>query len=80
MPMIALLGRGETQLEVDHWPLIPPYLEVEGESEAEVRRVAGLLGFEGEALTGENTIKIYRRYGYELDGIAELRFPEGEEV
>ena len=62
------------QLEVDHWPLIPPYMEVEGESEADVRRVAGLLGFEEEALTGENTIRIYRRYGYELDRMAELRF------
>jgi adenylate cyclase class 2 len=62
------------QLEIDTWPRIPPYLEIEARSTAEVIRVAGLLGFAEADLTGENTIKVYARYGIDLDTISELRF------
>lgn len=62
------------RLEIDEWPRIPPYLEIEADSRADVVRVAGLLGYAEEHLTGENTVKVYGRYGIELGGIAELRF------
>lgn len=62
------------RLEIDHWPLIPPYLEIEGDTAGDVHRVAGLLGFGGSDLTGENTIKIYRRHGHDLNAIPDLRF------
>lgn len=62
------------QLEIDTWPRIPPYLEIEAGSKAEVIRVAALLGFAEADLTGENTIKIYARYGIDLNTISELRF------
>jgi adenylate cyclase class 2 len=64
------------QLEIDSWPRIPPYLEIEAGSKAEVVRVAGLLGYQEDDLTGENTIKIYARYGIDLNTIPELRFGE----
>ncbi|RFU43574.1 CYTH domain-containing protein [Actinomadura logoneensis] len=54
------------QLEIDEWPMIPPYLEIEAGTPEEVRRVATLLGFEGSQLTSENTTKVYKRYGIEL--------------
>ena len=62
------------QLEIDEWPLIPPYLEIEASSGDEVEKVAASLGYDKAALTGENTIKIYRHYGYDLSALAELRF------
>ncbi|ONI78215.1 adenylate cyclase [Kribbella sp. ALI-6-A] len=62
------------RLEIDTWPLIPPYLEIEGDSRAHVIEVAGLLGTGEEQLTGENTTKVYARYGIDLGTIAELRF------
>lgn len=62
------------QLEIDSWPLIPPYLEIEAGSTAEVARVAELLGYTENQLTGENTIKIYQRHGLDLNTIPELRF------
>ncbi|MGQ0838365.1 class IV adenylate cyclase [Actinokineospora sp.] len=62
------------QVEIDAWPQIPPYLEIEAGSKAEVIRVAGLLGYAETDLTGENTIKVYARYGIDLDTIPELRF------
>lgn len=54
------------ELEIDEWPMIPPYLEIEGPSPDEVYRVAALLGYDKDQLTSENTTKIYARYGIDL--------------
>jgi adenylate cyclase, class 2 len=64
------------RLEIDQWPLIPPYLEIEGDSRDHVIQVASLLGFDEVQLTGENTIKTYARYGIDLNSIKELRFQD----
>jgi adenylate cyclase class 2 len=63
------------QLEVDRWLVIPPYLEIEGQSREHVVEVASELGFSEDQLTGENTIKVYARYGIDLSTIPDLRFP-----
>jgi len=62
------------QLELDTWPQIPPYLEIEAATKADVIRTAELLGYTESDLTGENTIKIYARHGIDLNTIPELRF------
>lgn len=62
------------ELELDTWPRIPPYLEIEAAIKADVIRVAELLGYTEADLTGENTIKIYARHGIDLNTIRELRF------
>ncbi|MFC9872754.1 class IV adenylate cyclase [Nocardia salmonicida] len=62
------------ELELDTWPGIPPYLEIEAATKADVIRVAELLGYTEADLTGANTIKIYARHGIDLDTIRELRF------
>ena len=62
------------RLEVDQWPLIPPYMEIEAESKEEVERIASLLGYSEDQLTGENTTKVYARYGIDLNEIKDLRF------
>src|SRR5262245_1234164 len=54
------------QLEIDEWPMIPPYLEIEAASPEEVLRIAGILGYQQSQLTSENTTKVYKRYGIEL--------------
>ncbi|MEV0541191.1 class IV adenylate cyclase [Nocardia salmonicida] len=62
------------ELEFDTWPHIPPYLEIEAATKADVIRVAELLGYTEADLTGENTIKIYARHGIDLNTVRELRF------
>ncbi len=61
-------------IEIDSWPLIPTYLEVEGSSIEEVEAIVKKLGFTMEQTTAINTIKIYKQYGIDLDSIKELKF------
>ncbi|MBO1417797.1 class IV adenylate cyclase [Streptomyces sp. FH025] len=65
---------GGAAVEIDHWPLIPPYLEIEGDSAEHVHATALTLGFLPDELTSENTTKIYRRYGIDIDAIPRLTF------
>lgn len=62
------------RLEIDEWPRIPPYLEIEADDEAQVWNTAAALGIDRERLTSINTTKVYARYGIDLDSIADLRF------
>ena len=63
------------RLEIDWWPLIPPYLEIEGDSREHVIEVGRTLGIPEDGLTGENTVKVYAHYGIDLGSIQDLRFP-----
>jgi adenylate cyclase class 2 len=67
---------GNVRLEIDHWPMVPPYLEIEADSYMEVVEMAERLGFQEKQLVGENTLKIYRKYGINLKEIDDLRFAE----
>jgi adenylate cyclase class 2 len=64
------------RLEIDEWPLIPPYLEIEADSRDEVVRVADLLGYDETALTGENTVSVYARHGIDLLQLNRVSFDE----
>jgi len=65
---------GKARLEIDHWPMIPPYLEIEGDSVDEVKQAATALGYDESDLTSENTVQVYARYGIDLGGLTEVRF------
>ncbi|MEV4970243.1 class IV adenylate cyclase [Streptomyces scopuliridis] len=62
------------RLEIDSWPLIPPYLEIEGDEAEQVWATAKRLSIPAEELTSENTTKVFARYGIDLESIADLRF------
>ncbi|MFI9275081.1 class IV adenylate cyclase [Kitasatospora sp. NPDC052896] len=65
---------GGAAVEIDHWPLIPPYLEIEGDSADHVHATARVLGLPLGELTSENTTKVYRRYGIDIEAIPRLTF------
>lgn len=64
------------EIEIDSWPQIPPYLEIEGKSVVEVERVLHLLGFELSKSTSINTTEVYKKYGIDIDSMKELKFKE----
>ncbi|MEQ7124169.1 CYTH domain-containing protein [Actinopolymorpha sp. B11F2] len=65
---------GTARVEIDQWPRIPAYLEIEADDREQVVTTAAMLGYDESSLTGENTIKVYARYGIDLTAISDLRF------
>lgn len=61
-------------IEIDSWPLIPSYLEIEGESINEVEKIVHKLGFDFSETTSINTTEVYKRYGIDIEPIKELIF------
>jgi adenylate cyclase class 2 len=64
------------RLEIDTWPLIPTYLEIEADTIDALYATTSLLELGREQLTTENTTDVYTRYGYDLPTMPQLRFPE----
>ncbi len=62
------------EIEIDFWPLIPPYLEIEGQSVDEVKKMVRKLGYELKQTTSINTKKVYEKYGIDSALIKELKF------
>ncbi|QKW21121.1 class IV adenylate cyclase [Kitasatospora sp. NA04385] len=65
---------GGAAVEIDEWPLIPPYVEIEGDNAEHVYATVQALGLPLAELTSENTTKVYRRYGIDIEAIPRLTF------
>jgi adenylate cyclase class 2 len=64
-------------IDIDSWPLIPDYVEVEGSSESEVLDTLKLLGISQKEITTLDVESIYKDiYGIDLLKIKELKFDE----
>ena len=61
-------------IEIDFWPLIPPYLEIEWKDEIEVEKMVNKLWYKISDTTSINTTKVYIKYGIDLTSIDFLRF------
>lgn len=68
---------GNVSIDIDSWPLIPTYVEVEGSSESEVLETLQILGVDLSQVTTKDVESIYREvYGIDLLSIKELKFDE----
>lgn len=64
------------EVDIDYWPLIPTYLEIEGNSEEEVYKTVELLGFSKDDITSRDVEGIYLDYGHDLNTIYNLKLEE----
>lgn len=63
------------EIDIDSWPLIPTYLEIEGENEEEVMNMVELLDVDKEKLTALNCAYIYKEiYGIDVNRIKSNTF------
>lgn len=62
------------ELDLDRWPLIPEYLEIEGKSEEEVYNCLEKLGISKEETVALDVASIYTHYGFDGDKLADLNF------
>lgn len=53
-------------VEIDSWPEIPTYVEIEGKSVKAVEGIVKKLGYAMGDTTAINTIKVYKKYGLDL--------------
>ena len=65
---------GNVEIEIDEWPHIPAYAEVEGPDEDSIKNVVESLGYSMDKVTSENTEKIYAKYGLDIHSYSELKF------
>ena len=69
---------GESEITIDTWPWIPTFVEIESESEEEIRKVSDLLDFDwGEALHGSVETAYQDLFNVtddEIDGWEEITF------
>jgi adenylate cyclase class 2 len=64
------------EIDIDYWPLIPTYLEIEGPSEEKVYETLELLGFSKDSATTRDVEGIYLDYGHKLNEIYDLKLEE----
>ena len=64
------------EIDIDTWPLIPTYMEVEGSSEEQVYHALEVLGIDQEDCTSLDVESIYYKYNVDVKNIDKLTFEE----
>lgn len=62
------------EIDLDRWPLIPEYMEIEGESEEAVYNCLDKLGIDKNEIVTLDVASIYTHYGYDGEHLADLNF------
>lgn len=64
-----------TEIDIDTWPMIPTYMEIEGKSEQKVYDMIKKLEIDEDKITALNCDDIYRKiYNIDINEIKELKF------
>ena len=65
----------DVEIDIDSWPKIPTYMEIEGKDEKEVNETLKLLNVPEEKVTALNCEDIYKKvYNIDIDKIVNLVF------
>lgn len=64
--------------DIDSWPLIPPYIEIEGTSLEKIQKAARELGFSWENHVQSSPLEVYAHYGINLREYAVMTFDKQE--
>lgn len=66
------------EVDIDSWPLIPPYVEIENDSNELIKSTVEKLGLQKHEIVSCNTADVYKKYGIDLYAFRELRFTQRE--
>ena len=64
----------DTKISIDHWPQLGYILEIESNTEEDVKKYAKKLGFKEEDITTKDIQTLYLERGIDLDKTRELKF------
>ena len=62
------------ELDIDTWPGIPTYVEIEGESEEDLSKILNKLGYTMQDTVSCTADDVYKKYGLSIDNKRELKF------
>lgn len=62
------------EIDIDSWPMIPTYVEIEGKNEDEVLKTLNLLELPKDKVTTLDVDSVYKKYGINLKDIKVLKF------
>lgn len=65
-------------IDIDTWPKIPSYVEIEGQSVESLEKISKKLGMDWEKKFNGDAREVFRHYGYDLDVITVITFDELE--
>ena len=66
----------DVEIDIDDWPYLPTYLEIEGPSEDRVYEVVKILGFNEKDTITKDVEGIYLDYGYDIKNNYDLKLEE----
>jgi len=62
------------EIEIDVWPIINPYLEIECDDETVIDEIVSKLDLKNNEIVSFNTEQLYKRIGVDIHSISELKF------
>ena len=62
------------EIDIDTWPGLPTYMEIEGEGEEDLNKILNLLGYSMKDTVSCTVDEIYRNIGVDCLNIRELKF------
>lgn len=62
------------EIDIDTWPGLPTYMEIEGESEEDLNKILNLLGYSMKDTVSCTVDEIYKNLGVDSLSIRELKF------
>ena len=65
---------GHIEFDIDTWPMIPTYLEIEGKNKEDVKKMIKILDIDEEKLSLDKVSEIYKKYGIDIHQYKELKF------
>lgn len=66
------------EIDIDSWPHIPPYMEIEHDNVQEIDNIITELGLEEHEIVSCNTSDVYTKYGIDIYKYRELRFEDSD--
>jgi len=70
----------DTKIEIDEWPLIPPYIEIEGQDEKIIYEIAEKLGYSKDKTRIMNTEDVYLENNLDLTSFEILTFERSVKI
>lgn len=62
------------EIEIDMWPLLKPYLEIECDDEEVINEIIKKLELDKKEIVSLNTEQLYKKIGIDVHSISELKF------